>query len=223
MRLGALLSSLPDGLADPLFFAAQVRRLKAGEVLFAAGDAGDGCYRLDRGLLKVTVTSPQGEHRIIAVRGPGSIVGELAIIDGLPRSAAVIALRDCVLRFVSRQAFEQRVKSHPEAYQALLAIVATRLREADEALAATTFLSVKGRVARALLELAQHVGQESDAGHVVLQEISQGDLAAMAGSAREYVSRVLSDWRRRNIVTGGSRCYCLHDVAALKREMNSGS
>ena len=219
--LSTLTSCLPEGLAGPLFFAAEVRRLKAGQVLFAAADAGDGCYRLDQGLLKVRVTSPRGEQRIIAILGPGSIVGELAMIDGLPRSAAVIALRDCELLFVSRQAFEQIVKAHPEAYQALVAILAARLRQADESPAANTFLSVKGRVARALLELAQHIGQKSETGRVVLEEkISQGDLAAMAGVARENVSRALSEWRRRSLVTGAASTYCLNDLEALKREMD---
>jgi Cyclic nucleotide-binding domain len=86
-----------------LFHAAQPRHLKAGERLFAIGDVGDSCYRLDQGLLKV-VASPRGEERIIAILGPGAIVGELAMIDGLPRSASVVALHDCVIRFVSREA-----------------------------------------------------------------------------------------------------------------------
>src|SRR5262249_15880188 len=90
-------------LSAPLFHAAQPRHLNAGERLFAVGDAGDGCYLLDQGLLKVTVTSPRGEERIIAILGPGAIVGELSMIDGMPRSASVAALRDSTLRFVSRQ------------------------------------------------------------------------------------------------------------------------
>jgi hypothetical protein len=92
----------------------------------------------------------------------------------------------------------------------------------DEALAATTFLTVKGRVARALLELAKHIG-EPLGGHIVFNErISQADLAAMAGVARENVSRVLCEWRRRKLVTGSPRRYCLTNIAALKREMSGG-
>jgi CRP/FNR family cyclic AMP-dependent transcriptional regulator len=82
---------------------------------------------------------------------------------------------------------------------------------------------VKARVARALLELAKYIRQRSRSGHIVFHEkISQADLAAMAGVARENVSRVLSEWRRRRLVTGSSRRYCLNNIAALKREMNSG-
>ena len=78
-------------------------------------------------------------------------------------------------------------------------------------------------MARALLELAEYIGQPSSAGHIVFHErISQADLAAMAGVARENVSRVLSEWRRRKLVTGSSRRFCLDNLAALKREMKSG-
>src|SRR5262245_29410132 len=77
-----------------LFAGALSLLLKADEALFVAGQSGDGCYRLERGLLKVIVTSPQGEERIVAMLGPGAIVGELAIIDGGPRSASVFAVKD---------------------------------------------------------------------------------------------------------------------------------
>src|SRR5258706_14274318 len=97
-------ASVPEALSRPLFVAARPRDLRAGEVLFAAGDAGDGCYLLDRGLLKVTVTSSWGEERTIAILGPGAVVGELSMIDERPRAASVVALNDCLLRFTSRKA-----------------------------------------------------------------------------------------------------------------------
>src|SRR6266480_1212522 len=85
---------------------------------------------------------------------------------------------------------------------------------------ATTFLSVKERVARALVELAELVGTPFDPGQIVLHEkISLADLAAMAGVARENVSRVLSEWRGRNLISGSPRYYCVNDIAALRREM----
>jgi len=122
---------VPQELSAQLFHAAQLRHLKAGERLFAIGDPADGCYRLDQGLLKVAVASRRGEERIIAILGPGAIVGELAMIDGLPRSASVVALHDCVLRFVSREAVMQCAKTHAETHQVLLAILAARLRQVD--------------------------------------------------------------------------------------------
>jgi CRP/FNR family transcriptional regulator, cyclic AMP receptor protein len=217
-----LLSGAPAVLSAQLFDVARLHQLKAGDVLFAAGDVGECCYRLDKGLLKVMVTSTRGEERIVAILGPGALVGELAMIDRMPRSASVVALRDSMLRFISREAYEKRVLAHPETKQALLEILAFRLRQADEELAAETFLSGKARVARALLELAEFVGKPSGPQCIVLNEkIGLADLAAMAGVARENASRLLSEWRRRNLViTGVPQGYVLNDVAALKREMN---
>jgi CRP/FNR family transcriptional regulator, cyclic AMP receptor protein len=219
--LHGIATSVPEALSAQLFQAAQARHLKAGERLFAMGDPGDGCFLLEQGLLKATVASPLGEERIIAILGPGAIVGELSMIDGLPRSASVVAMRDCVLRFVSREALQQRANTKSETYQLLLAILATRLRQVDEDLVAATFLTVKARVARALLKLAEYIGQPSSEGYIVFQErISLADLAAMAGVARENACRVLSEWRRRKFVTGSSHRPCINNIAAIKREMD---
>jgi CRP/FNR family cyclic AMP-dependent transcriptional regulator len=87
-------------------------RLAAGNTLFKAGDSGDDCCRIEDGLLKVTI-SHSGEERILAFVGRGDIVGELAMIDGLPRSASVVALRDATLSCLSRTAFETFAKKHP--------------------------------------------------------------------------------------------------------------
>jgi CRP/FNR family transcriptional regulator, cyclic AMP receptor protein len=106
----------------------------------------------------------------------------------------------------------------------LARILARRMREADDALAAATFLSVKGRLARALLNLAEHVGEEKGRGRIELRhKISQGDLAAMAGVARENVSRTMSEWRKRDIVTRSLEYYSINDPLALAQEMEFDS
>src|SRR4030095_3433787 len=110
-----LLSVLPHELAAAVFAAARPHRLKADQTLFTAGDPGDGCYRVEQGLLKVSVVSPSGGERILAILGPGALVGELAIIDAQPRSASVTAARDSELSFISRASFEQVAATHPEA------------------------------------------------------------------------------------------------------------
>ena len=210
-------SGLP--LSD-LFQEAVTHKLREGEVLFRAGDVGDGCYRIQTGLVKVVVASQLGEERTISLLRPGAIVGELSVIDGGPRSASVIAVTDCSLSFFSRAKFQTYIDSHPELTSYLVRTLARRLREADDDLAATTFLSVKGRLARALLNLAEFVGENDRGGRIQLRlKISQGDLAAMAGVARENVSRTMSEWRTRDIVTRSSNYYCINDPAALARDM----
>ncbi|MGC2125415.1 MAG: Crp/Fnr family transcriptional regulator [Xanthobacteraceae bacterium] len=215
----SLLSGLPDHLSSALFTGSKPMQFKADQVLFLTGDPGDGCYRVDDGLLKVTMVSRSGNERILAFLGTGAIVGELSMIDGRPRSASVVTVRAAKLSFLSRAAFEDFTKKHPEVYKSLVTLLATRLRETDAVVAAGSFLPLRGRVACTLLELAQDFGQDVGSGRVVIrQKIGQSDLAAMAGIARENVSRILNDWQRRKLVSRLSGYYCLEDKAKLQRE-----
>ena len=217
-----ILPALPEHLSVLLFARTKRRHLDAGDVLFAAGDSGDGCYRLEHGLLKVVISSPKGDERILAILRPGALAGELAVIDGQPRSASVVAVRDCELSFISRAVFEKCTKEHPEIYRYLVNVLAARLRETDDAVAAASFMSSKARLARTLLELGELLGDEEDSGRVVIRhKIHQSDLAAMAGVARENVSRVFSDWTERKLISRSSGYYCLNDIATLKRSVVS--
>jgi CRP/FNR family transcriptional regulator len=136
-----LLSALPGRLSTELFAAAKLVRLVAGKTLFLAGDSEtDDCFRIEDGLLKVTMISPSGDERILAFVGRGDIVGELSIIDGLPRSASVVAVRDATLSCLSRTVFETFAKKHPEIYKLLVGLLAKRLRETDTVVAAGSFL-----------------------------------------------------------------------------------
>ena len=95
-----------------------------------------------------------------------------------------------------------------------------RLRDTDQVVAAGTFLPVKGRVARALLDLAKAFGHEVDGGRIVIrQKLSQSDVAAMAGIARENVSRILNEWMRLKTVTRLSGYYCIENKAKLEKEL----
>ena len=217
----SLLYQLPEPLSAQLFAGAKSCHLRAGETLFAAGDPGDGCYRLERGLLKVIITSPRGEERILAILGRGEIAGELSLIDRQPRSASVIAVKDCELSFISRAHFEECMQQHPEISRYLVHVLAARLRDADEATAAASFLTVKARVARALLELAKHLGEDAGAGRILIRhKVGHYDLAAMAGVARENVSRVLTQWKRQKVVTQSPPFYRVNR-AALEGELES--
>jgi CRP/FNR family transcriptional regulator, cyclic AMP receptor protein len=215
----SLLSGLPEHLLGELFERAKLVPLRSDDVLFLAGESGDGCYRIADGLLKVTMVSRSGNERILAFLGPGHIVGELSIIDSLPRSASVVAVRPTKLSFLSRAAFEEFAQRHPEVYKSLVTLLAARLRGTDGTIAAGSFLPVRGRVACTLLELAENFGQDVGSGRIVIrQKIGQSDLAAMAGIARENLSRVLNEWKRRKLISRLSGYYCLEDKAKLQYE-----
>jgi len=217
-----VLGILPAKHSGELLAGQRTIALKHGETLFERGDAGDGCYWLRRGVLAVCVGSAEGEQRILAILGPGAIVGEIAMIDGLPRSATIRAVRDCELSFVSRAAFTELLERHPELHGDIVNTLAARLRQSDEDMVASSFLTVKARVARALLEFARHLGEEVAPGRIrIRHRITQSDLAAMAGVARESVSRTLGGWIRQKILEGSSRGgYVVHE-ARLKREASA--
>ena len=131
-----LLSRLPTHLATDLFASATRVKLAANQVLFLAGDPGDSCYRVEDGLLKVTMVSRTGIERILSLISRGGIVGELAILDGLPRSASVVAVRDTVLSRLSRAEFDAFAEEHPELYKSLITLLTQRLDETNAAVAA---------------------------------------------------------------------------------------
>jgi CRP-like cAMP-binding protein len=214
-----VLSVLPKEISAALFAAARPHHLKADQVLFMAGDPGDGCYRVETGLLKVTVTSASGRERILAILGPGALVGELAMIDAEPRSASVVAARDSDVSYISRHTFEAVAEAHPEVYRHIVNLLVRRLRDTNSVVTAMTFLSLKGRVAYALLGLAEAFGQDVGSGRILVrQKITQSDLAAMTGIARENVSRIVNDWIRLKLISRLSGYYCLEDREAIERE-----
>jgi CRP-like cAMP-binding protein len=214
-----LLSGLGCDLLTELFAQARPQRLAAGQMLFAAGDDGDGCYRVETGLLKVTLMSPSGSERILAVVGAGAVVGELSMIDTAPRSTSVCALRDSELGFVSRTDFDRFADRRPDVFRHITRVMAQRLRDTNMALAAGSFLPLKGRVARSLLTLADAFGHDVGRGRILIrQKVSQGDLAAMSGIARENVSRIVNDWKRDAVLSRLAAYYCLENRAVLEHD-----
>jgi CRP/FNR family transcriptional regulator, cyclic AMP receptor protein len=214
-----LFSALPQDLSESLFAKSRPLHVAAGRAVFIEGEPGDGCYRVDQGLLKVSVLSASGAERILAIMGEGTVVGELSVLDGGPRSATVAAVKDSELRFIGRADFQAFAEAHPQVYKHLVMLLAQRLRTTNVAIAAASFLTLKGRVARALLDLSQAFGHDIGGGRILIrQKINQSDLAAMAGIARENVSRILNVWKRQSVVSLLAGYYCLESRETLERE-----
>jgi CRP-like cAMP-binding protein len=212
---------LPPEVVAKLFGEAKSVALARNRTLFRTGDRSDGCYQIVDGLVKVTILAERRE-RILAILGPPALVGELSMIDGAPRSAAVTAIRDTRLVFVSREAFAAFAQSNPDVYRHISALLARNLRNNNDALLASSFLSVKGRAARALLALADAFGENVGDGRVLIhQKITQSDLAAMAGIARETLSRILQEWMRDALIKRLASYYCVENKPALEREADN--
>jgi CRP-like cAMP-binding protein len=212
---------LPPEVVAKLFGEAKSVALPRNRTLFRTGERSDGCYQIVEGLVKVTILAEHRE-RILALLGPGALVGELSMIDGAPRSAEVTAIRDTRLAFVTCEAFAAFAQANPDVYRHISALLARNLRNNNDALLASSFLSVKGRAARALLALADAFGEDVGDGRILIhQKITQSDLAAMAGIARENLSRILQEWMRDALIKRLASYYCVENKPALKREADN--
>jgi len=210
------LDGLPEEYAAELIKVARTRPVKAGTALFEAGDPGDGFYALLEGSLRVVLRGDEGEQ-VLALLSPGAIFGELSLFDGEPRSATVVAAKTSRVAFFEKHAVFRYMDENPAVYRHLLCIVGRRLRASNATLAARSLLPLTGRVAQTLLQLADLFGKDVGQGRVLVHhKISQADLAALVGAARENVSRVLNDWKRAGHISRISGYYCIEDRAALK-------
>ncbi len=210
------LDGLPEELGAELIKVARTRPVKAGAAIFEAGDPGDGFYALLEGSLRVLLRAEDGEQ-VLAILSPGAIFGELSLFDGQPRSAAVVAAKASRVAFFDKGAVFRFADENPLVYRHMLAIVGKRLRASNATLAARTLLPLPGRVAQAMLQLAELFGKDVGQGRTLVHhKISQADLAAMVGAARENVSRVLNEWKRDELVSRVSGYYCIEDRQALE-------
>jgi CRP/FNR family cyclic AMP-dependent transcriptional regulator len=218
-----ILSNLPGQCADRLIRSAKLFTFSARSILFRKGDPAEGCYWVQRGLVKASVLSPSGEERLVTVYGPGDIVGELAMIDGLPRFATVASITDCQVSFVDAATFQACQQTYPELQHCIALTLAHRLREAQEDVAAS-FLPSSARVARALLKLMKLVGKPIDDDRVgIPYQIKHDALAMAAGVARESASRVVAAWRSRHIVSRTSKYPLVVHKTNLQHEQKAAS
>ena len=212
------LAGLAPDLARSLSALARTASLAANEVLFLSGDPGDSMYAILDGSLKVAVISAEGSEQLLAILGPGHVVGEMALLDGRPRSATVQAIKASRVARIDKADFDRFAEANPGVYRHMLGLVSQRLRQANDVLAARSFLPLPGRVAVALLQLGETFGKPLPDGRLLVHyKISQADLAAMAGAARENVSRILNTWKREGIISRISGYYCINNPADLAR------
>ncbi len=214
LRGGA--SWLPFPVRRSFMAAAHPIELRAREVLFHAGDSGDGCYMLRSGAVKASVIARDGQERLLAVLGPGSLIGELALIDDEPRSATVSALRPARLMHMSKAVFFRLADENPVIYRLALRLVSQRLRGTNYWVVAQGTVTVCGRVAKAFASLAKGLGNELDDGRIVLSHrVTQTDIAAMAGVARENASRAVNELLREGVLGRAKGFYVIEKPAQL--------
>lgn len=216
LRKVTLFRGLPheelEGLARRLI----PRRASKDELLIAEQAPGDSLYIIASGKVKVSLLSTEGREMILSVLGPGEVFGEMALLDGEPRSARVTARSHSLLYVLSREAFAAYVQRTPQAALNMLAEMSRRLRRADDIIGSLALLDVHGRVAHTLLELGRREGQARPDGILIENRPTQQELAAMVGTSRETVSRALGEFARAGYLSMSGRRILLKRAFALE-------
>jgi CRP-like cAMP-binding protein len=169
------------------------------------------------GRIEVTVDAHAGYEGVLAVRGPGDIVGEFAAVDGEPRSASIRALDRVEAVVVSAERFSTLCQAHPRLAWAVLCVVVGRLREITRRKAEQGGSTVGKRLVALLIELAAQYGVTEEHGVVIAIPLTQQSLAGMIGASRESVVRALRDLRHQRLITTGRRQVTILRLEALSR------
>jgi CRP/FNR family cyclic AMP-dependent transcriptional regulator len=213
-----LFSALDEDAALALKATMIPVQVARGGVLFNEGDPGDRLYVIDEGKIKLGATSGDGRETLLAILGPGEMFGELSFFDPGPRNATAVALTDASLLGVGHLDLEPWLTGRPEVAASLLGALARRLRRTNEAMADLVFSDVPGRVAKALLELAQKFGEPNPDGSThVVHDLTQEELAQLVGASRETVNKALADFQNRGWLRLEQRGVDIVDAERLGR------
>lgn len=190
---------------------ATTRTVARGTPLFAKGDPGDCLFAVVNGAVQITVPSAEGKNAVVNLIGEGGILGEIALLDGQPRTADAVAFTDCTLLVIERREFLPLLRSHPDVMLRLLEVLCGRLRRTTEQVEDLMFLDLKSRLAKTLLRLN---AMAKPAGAI---EISQSDLGQFVGLSREMINKQLQVWAREGLIRLDRRRITLLKSGALER------
>ena len=201
--------------------------VRRGEILFREGEPGERLWVIVTGKVKLGHTAPDGRESLLAVLGPGEIVGELSVYDPGPRTATATVLAPSaflelerigiVERDIPLHVFLSLLEAHPGLSRQLLRSLAQRLRKTNSALADLVFADVPGRVAKALLDLAARFGRPVGDGIRVPHDLTQEELAQLVGASRETVNKSLAEFSSRGWIQLDGRAVVLLDLQRLER------
>jgi CRP/FNR family cyclic AMP-dependent transcriptional regulator len=212
-----LARSAPDHVAA-LAALGRIRRYRRGTYLFHQGDESDDMFFLQEGRVEISSLSFTGQRQLKTTLEPPQFLGELGILGGLRRTATAFALDEATVWVASGADFVDFLLTHPEACRAVLRALAGQIHAHEAFVEDLLFLDLKGRVAKRLLQLvAPNLDDLPPDGTVLPSVVTHADLASLCGGSRENVTRILSEFQRRGLVTRDGRRYVLQNVAGLRR------
>jgi CRP/FNR family cyclic AMP-dependent transcriptional regulator len=212
-----LFKSIGEDYRKRLSSVLRRRSLKKGEVLFRKGDEGNVLYIVRKGSIKIVLPSEMGDEAVLAVFSSGDFFGEMALMDGMPRSADAVALEPSELLALNRSDFITFLEKNGEAMQAILSHLSMRLRKTDDSLEDAYFLNISARFAKKLVELAKTYGEQDGDIIEISLRLSQKDLASMIGATRESVNKELRVLREKGLVSTEEGPLRILDLVRLER------
>jgi CRP/FNR family transcriptional regulator, cyclic AMP receptor protein len=184
----------PD-LLERLSSHAARKTVRSGTAIFARGDPGTCLFAVCSGTVRISAPSPAGRSAIFNLISEGAVFGEIALLDGLPRTADAMALTECELMVIERRDFIPLLREQPEIALKVIEVLCGRLRRTTEQLADVMFLDLPGRLAKALLQLAKSAKPTPRGPKIAL---TQDDVGKIIGISRESTNKQLREWEGRN-------------------------
>jgi CRP-like cAMP-binding protein len=209
-----------NGLAaaqrDELAALTRSQQLERRAELFHKGDEGSELYLVVEGRLKALTTSLEGDDIVFNIHGPGDLVGEIAMLAELPRTATIAALEPCELLALGRRDLLDFLRRHPDVAVQMLAYVSKRLAHLSELVEDTLFLRLPQRLAKKLLELSADYGDETPAGLRLDLKLSQSELGDLIGATRESVNKQLRTWASEGLLSFDAGHLVIHRLNVLE-------
>jgi CRP-like cAMP-binding protein len=213
-----MFTGLDESALETLGRTMRTRRFKRGEVIFHRGDPGDALFVVISGAVKISLPSEAGDEAILATLRSGDFFGELALLDGAPRSASAAALEPTETLVLPRDRFRELVAAQPAIRDALLAALAGELRRLTVHVEELHFLDIAGRLAARLVHLCEEQGRTAADGAIRLDApLTQTDLASMVGCTRQSVNKLLGLYVGDGLLVLERDAILVVDIEGLRR------
>ncbi|HXO02543.1 MAG TPA: Crp/Fnr family transcriptional regulator, partial [Stellaceae bacterium] len=199
----ALFGQLPSADLDALLLHARVERYPAGRAIFAKGSPGRAMMAILKGNVRISTPSPAGPDIVLTILSAGEVFGEIALLDGEDRTADATAIGDCELLVLDHREFVPFLERRADLCILLLKLLCQRLRQTDQQFEEAMFGRLEGRMAMALVRLANNTPPNAKGG--IALRITQQELAGMVGAARESVNKQLHVWQNAGKLRLGKR------------------
>ncbi len=216
--LGA--SSLFRGLSaderKSLVARARVRTFSSGDTVFLMGAPGDSMMAVLKGNVRISCPSAEGKEIVLGTVQPGDFFGEIALLDGKPRSADAKAITACSLAVLDRRDVLDFLGRHPGGWDGLVQVLCQRLRKLTEKTAEVALLDLPGRLAKTLLRLA---GADQDGSTATAMQpigLSQRELGNIVGASRESINKCLREWQRNGVIKTENNLITIKNRATLR-------